>query len=305
VVAWDPDPALPARFESGVETGSEVSAHFDPMLAKVIVHAHTRLEATLRLANVLERLQSHGVTTNRDFLVNVLRHDAFLAGDTSTDFIERHSPRRERDVPSEDVRAAALAVALAGQQARRADARVLTTIPSGWRNNPSASQQVRFVHRGEDVITEYLRNGDGSFAYGINGHHGEARIIRSGDGRIELEVDGVQRTLSVASDGPRHWVQSATGEVPLVEIPRFPEPEREQVAGGYSAPIVGNIAAVNVEPGQRVSAGQVLIVLEAMKMEHLITCSEDGTVTQVLVAAGDQVEAGQVLLVVDTEEGDA
>jgi propionyl-CoA carboxylase alpha chain len=77
------------------------------------------------------------------------------------------------------------------------------------------------------------------------------------------------------------------------------------VAGGYSAPIVGNIAAVNVEPGQRVSAGQVLIVLEAMKMEHLITCSQDGTVAQVLVVAGEQVEAGQVLLVVDTEEGEA
>jgi propionyl-CoA carboxylase alpha chain len=305
LVAWDPDPALPARFESGVETGSEVSAYFDPMLAKVIVHARTRIEAALRLANVLERLRLHGVTTNRDFLVNVLRHDAFLSGDTSTDFIERHRPARERDVGDEEVRAAALAVALATQQARRAEARVLKTIPSGWRNNPSTLQQVRFVHRGEDIITEYLRNRDGGFNYDVGGQSGEARVIRSGDGRIELEIDGVQRTLSVISDGLRHWVQSATGEVRLVEIPRFPEPEREHVAGGYSAPMPGRIVAVNVEPGQRVSAGQVLIILEAMKMEHLITCTEDGTVTEVRVAAGAQVEAGQVLLVVDTGESES
>jgi len=305
LVAWDPDPTLPARFESGTETGSEVSVHFDPMLAKVIVHARTRVEAALRLANVLERLRLHGVTTNRDFLVNVLRHDAFLSGDTSTDFVERYRPAPERHVRAEEVRAATLAVALAAQQTRRAEARVLNTIPSGWRNNPSTLQHVRFVHRGEDIITEYLRNGDGSFVYDIDGHRGEARIIRSGDGRIELEIDGVQRTLSVVSDGLRHWVQSATGEVRLVEIPRFPEPELEHVAGGYAAPMPGNIVAVNVEPGQRVSAGQVLVIVEAMKMEHLITCTEDGIVKEVRVTVGAQVEAGQVLLVVDTGESEA
>ncbi len=305
LVAWEPDPSLPARFESGAETGSEASVHFDPMLAKVIVHAPTRTEAALRLTNVLERLRLHGVTTNRDFLVNVLRHDAFLAGDTTTDFIERHSPAREREAREEDVRAAAIAAALAMQGAHRAEARVLTTIPSGWRNNPSAMQQARFSHRGEDVVAGHLRNRDGGFAYDVNGHGGEARIIRSEGGRIELEIDGVQRTFSVVNDGLRHWVQSAAGEVRLVEIPRFPEPEREQVAGGYTAPMPGKVVAVNVEPGQRVSAREVLIILEAMKMEHLITCAEDGTVTEVRVAAGAQVEAGQVLLVVDTGESKA
>ncbi|MDO8614999.1 MAG: biotin carboxylase N-terminal domain-containing protein [Dehalococcoidia bacterium] len=302
LVAWEPDPALPARFESGVESGSDVSVHFDPLLAKVIVHAPTRTEAALRLANVLERLRVHGVTTNRDFLVNVLRHDAFLAGDTSTDFIERHNPPRERHVGAEEVRAAALAVALGAQQAHRAEARVLKTPPSGWRNNPSVMQEVRCVHRGEEVIARYLRHRDGGFTYEIDGQVGRARIIRSGDGRIELEIDGVQRAFSVVSDGLRHWVQSAAGEVRLVETPRFPEPEREEVAGGYAAPMPGKVVVVNVEPGRRVSAGEVLIILEAMKMEHLITCTQDGTVQQVRVTAGAQVEAGQILLVVDTGE---
>jgi len=274
--------------------------YFDPMLAKVIVHARDRSEAASRLANVLERLQLHGVTSNRDFLVNVLRHEAFIAGDTTTDFIERHNPARERNVSEEQLRAAALAAALDSQRARRAEARVLTTIPSGWRNNPSAMQQVRYLHRDEEVLTQYLRKGDGTFAYEVSGHSGEARILRSEDGWIELEIDGVQQTLSVVSEGADRWIQGPAGEVRLTEVPRFPEPERERVAGGYLAPMPGRIVSVNVSKGQQVTAGEVLVIVEAMKMEHVITCAEDGTVTEVRVAADEQVEAGHVLLVVDT-----
>jgi propionyl-CoA carboxylase alpha chain len=300
LIAWRPDPALPARFESGVEAGSEVSPYFDPMLAKVIVHARDRTEAASRLANVLERLQLPGITSNRDFLVNVLRHDAFIAGDTTTDFIERHSPARERVISEEQLRAAALAAALTSQRARRAEARALATIPSGWRNNPSAMQQVRYLHRDEEVLTQYLRQGDGAFAYEVAGHSGEARILRAEDGWTELEIDGVQQTLSVVSEGADHWVQGPAGEVRLVELPRFPEREREQTAGGYLAPMPGRIVSVKVSTGQQVTAGEVLVIVEAMKMEHVITCSEDGIVTEVRVVADEQVEAGQVLLVVDT-----
>jgi propionyl-CoA carboxylase alpha chain len=300
LIAWRPDPALPARFESGVEAGSEVSPYFDPMLAKVIVHARDRTEAASRLANVLERLQLHGVASNRDFLVNVLRHDAFVAGDTTTDFIERHGPARERDVGEEQLRAGALAAALASQQASRAEARVLATIPSGWRNNPSAMQQVRYLHRDAEMLTQYLHKGDGTFAYDVAGHEGEARIVRYEGGAIELEIDGVQHTLTVVSQGDEHWVQGAAGEVRLTEAPRFPEPERERAAGGYLAPMPGRIVSVNVKPGQQVAAGEVLVIVEAMKMEHTITCAEDGTVKEVRVVAEEQVEAGHVLLVIDT-----
>jgi len=305
LVACYPDPALPARFEMGVEAGSDVSPHFDPLLAKVIAHAPSRAEAAARLAGVLERWRLHGLTTNRDFLVNVLRHDAFLSGDTTTDFIERHAPPRERLIPAEEVQAAALALALAAQQARRADARVLERVPSGWRNNPSMMQEVHYLQRGEDVATRYLRIRDGSFTYDVNGCSGRARIMSSEGDRIELEIDGVLRSFSVTSDGPRHWIQTAAGEVRLVEAPRFPEPELEQVAGGYLAPMPGKIVAVNVKPGQRVTAGQVLIILEAMKMEHRVTCAEDGIVSEVRVTEGAQVDAGQVLLVVDTEGSEA
>ncbi|MDP2627453.1 MAG: biotin carboxylase N-terminal domain-containing protein, partial [Candidatus Rokubacteria bacterium] len=104
LLAWEEPAGLGARFDSGVVAGSEVSVHFDPMLAKVIVHAATRTEAALRLATVLERLRLHGVTTNRDFLVGVLRHEAFLAGHTTTDFIERHRPPLRREPGEAELR---------------------------------------------------------------------------------------------------------------------------------------------------------------------------------------------------------
>ncbi|MEO6196670.1 MAG: biotin carboxylase N-terminal domain-containing protein [Dehalococcoidia bacterium] len=305
LLTWTPDPALPARFESGVESGSHISPYFDPMLAKVIVHAPTRTEAALRLASVLERLKLHGLTTNRDFLVNVLRHDAFIAGDTTTHFIQKHTPARQRDVGPDEVLAAALAVALNKQQLNRAAARVLATIPSGWRNNPSAMQEIQLTHRGEPVVARYMRHRDDSFAYDVGEQTGIVRLLASHNGTLDLEIDGIKRQLSVTSDGLQHWVQSSTGEVALTEVPRFPEQEQEQVAGGYSAPMPGRIVAVHAEPGQQVKAGEVLIILEAMKMEHRIACAEDGAVIEVRVVTGQQVEAGDVLLIIDTGEGKA
>ncbi|HLC27917.1 MAG TPA: biotin carboxylase N-terminal domain-containing protein [Dehalococcoidia bacterium] len=303
IVAWRPDPQHPARVESGVSAGTEVAVHFDPMLAKVIVHAPTRTEAAFRLAKSLERLQLHGVVTNRDFLVNVLRHDAFIAGDTRTDFIERHQPARERQMPPVEVGRAALAVALATQELHRAGTRILTTIPSGWRNNPSMMQLVRYTHRGEEVVAGYLSRRDGAFSCEVNGQSVEARVIKSADGQIEVEIDGLRSTFSVISEGANHWVQSSAGEVALVETPRFPRPTQEQETGSYAAPMPGKIVAINVEAGQAVNAGQVLIVLEAMKMEHRITCSEAGIVKELRVRVGEQVDAGQVMLVVEAGEG--
>ncbi len=303
LLAWEPDPALPARFESGVESGALVSPHFDPMLAKVIVRAPTRMEAAMRLANVLERLRVHGITTNRDFLVNVLRHEAFLAGDTTTHFIEKHEPPRQRTVSADEIAEAALAVALTTQQVNRAAARVLQTIPSGWRNNPSALQEMKLARGESTLVARYIRNRDGSFNYAVGEKSGVVQINGFANGALDLAIDGVQRRFALTSHGLQHWVQSTSGEVTFTEIPRFPEPEQQAISGGYTAPMPGRIVAVNVEQGQQVTAGETLIILEAMKMEHRITCSDDGTVGEVRVSTGQQVEAGDVLLIVESTGG--
>ena len=103
VLAWTPSTVGKARFDSGVETGSEISTQFDPMIAKVIVHAPSRREAAGRLARVLETTEIQGLRTNRDFLVATLRTREFLAGDTTTDFIERVEPARTRDIARQEL----------------------------------------------------------------------------------------------------------------------------------------------------------------------------------------------------------
>jgi len=317
LLAWEEPAGLGARFDSGVVAGSEVPVHFDPLLAKVIVHAATRSEAALRLATVLERLRVHGVTTNRDFLVGVLRHEAFLAGDTTTDFIERHRPARRREPGEAELRWAALAAGLGDQARRRAAARVLGTAPSGWRNNPAAMQETRYQHGHAEVVVRYRRGRDGAFAWECLGASGQARleVVKAApgaggaptdsaldwDATADLEVDGVKRRLRLLRHGGHWWVQAGAGEVRLAEVPRFPLPVHAQVPGAHTAPMPGRVVALGVAPGDQVVPGQPLVTLEAMKMEHHVAAVAAGRVAEVRVEIGAQVDTGDLLVVVESE----
>ncbi len=306
LVRFEPDPTIPVRMDSGVETGSEVSIHFDPMLAKFIAHAPTRTEAAMKLASALERMRVHGVTTNRDFLVNVLRSEPFLAGDTTTQFIDVHRPARSRPADEAMLRAALVATALVEQARNRASATVLRGVPGGWRNNPSQMQQLRYRTGEQELAVQYLSGRDGSFAYEIGEHRGIARLLGLDGDRAPVEVDGIFETLTVVKSGREVWAQGNGGEIHLVEVPRFPEPEAETIHGGYTAPMPGKVIAVHVGVGDRVAKGQVVIILEAMKMEHRIVAAADGIVSEVRVHEGGQVEAGTLLLVIEADsEGTA
>ena len=145
VLLFERSKVADARFDSGIETGSVVGIEFDPMLAKVIVHAPTRVEAALRLARVLETTRLQGIVTNRDFLVSVLREQAFLDGDTTTDFIERIDPPRGREPNRGEMIEAAIAAAMIAQGDRRADSKTLNRIPSGWRNSVMPPELVEYT----------------------------------------------------------------------------------------------------------------------------------------------------------------
>ena len=152
------NPSVPGiRLDSGVVTGSEIGIHYDPLLAKVISVAQTREEAARALAGTLARSRLHGVVTNRDLLVRVLRHPAFLAGDTDTSFFERHGidalaePLADKDAH----RLSALAAALADAARNRAAAQVLAGVPSGWRNLPSTPQRKSYDGVGGEQDVEY------------------------------------------------------------------------------------------------------------------------------------------------------
>ncbi|MDA8340865.1 MAG: carbamoyl-phosphate synthase L chain ATP-binding protein [Actinomycetota bacterium] len=297
LAAFEPAPAPEVRWESGVERGSVVTVAFDPMLAKVIAHAPTRTEAAGRLALALERLHLGGVTTNRDFLAASLRSEGFLSGDTTTAFIEKYRPALALALTDGDRRWAAVAAALWLQGANRADTPVLAGLPSGWRNARLPDQRVTFRSGDDEIEVAYQLRRDGSFALGGGG---VARVHRWTELNVDVEVDGRRAVTRVTRAGDRCFVQVPGGTVELAVVPRFTVPGAGEVEGGLVAPMPGTVVDVRTEVGARVAAGQTLVVLEAMKMEHRINAPAAGLVTELLVKVGQQVENGAALLVLES-----
>jgi len=304
LVAFEPAPAPAVRWDSGVAQGTVIGTAFDPMLAKVIAHGPTRTEAAGRLALALERLHLGGVTTNRDFLVATLRTPAFLAGDTTTDFIERVAPLRRLALSAGELERLAATAALWLQGENRANASVLAEAPSGWRNARLPFQRVTLVAAGQEIRVGYRSLRDGTFQ--LEGVAGVARIHAWVPGGIDVEIDGRRLRSRVTRAADRLVVHGSRGDVEFAIQPRFVIPGRSEAPGGFAARMPGKVIDVRVRVGDAVRAGQTLLVLEAMKMENPMIATGDGVVTEVRVAVGDQVESGAVLLVVEApgaEEG--
>jgi len=301
-------PRLPGlRIDSGVESGSEVSPFYDPMIAKVVAWAETREEAASLLALALQRARLHGLVTNRELLVRILGHPEFLSGDTDTAFLERHSPvELGGPLPDQtEVRLAAVAAALSAQAERRAGSTLVGSVPSGWRNSPSQLQETIFDSDQSAIRIGYRFEPRGGLVVAIDGEPpAEMELVGMDADRIGLRVGRLLSWFDISRVGGVHHVDGPGGYVRLVERPRFPEAAREEDPGSLHAPMPGRIVKVTVVDGDSVSDGQVLIVMEAMKMEHSLRAPYDGVVRWVMVAAGDQVEAGQVLAVVDAEPVD-
>ena len=298
---WAPATGEGVRFDSGVESGSEVSIDFDTMIAKVIVKAPTRREAASRLARVLETTRLQGITHNRDFLVSVLRSPEFLRGDTSTDFIERVAPARERSFSDEDLALAATAAALQARALRRAGAKVLASVTAGFRNSVMPPERVDYLVGERKLKLEYRAQRDGSLVVSVDGSARRTRVLRSSGADIDLEVEGRRSALAITSVGARRLVHGEFGDVELIELPRFAVAGPAQAGGALKAPMPGRVLAISVAPGESVVRGQLLMVLEAMKMEHRITAPADGIVQAIRVAEGEQVANGALLAVLDDQ----
>jgi propionyl-CoA carboxylase alpha chain len=298
---WAPATGEGVRFDSGVESGSEVSIDFDTMIAKVIVKAPTRREAASRLARVLETTRLQGITHNRDFLVSVLRSPEFLRGDTHTDFIERVAPARERSFSDEDLALAATATALQARALRRTSAKVLASVTAGFRNSVMPPERVDYLVGERKLKLEYRAQRDGSLVVSVDGSARRTRVLRSSGADIDLEVDGRRSALAITSVGARRLVHGEFGDVELIELPRFAVAGPAQAGGALKAPMPGRVLAISVAPGESVVRGQLLMVLEAMKMEHRITAPVDGIVQAIRVAEGEQVANGALLAVLDDQ----
>jgi propionyl-CoA carboxylase alpha chain len=309
IECFEADPAPGIRVESGVESGSEISAFYDPMLAKVIAHGATREVAAATLATSLEGLRVAGVPTNRESLAAILRSPGFLSGDTTTAFLEENPqvavPVLERRELGLHLAAAALGLA----EQERVGQPWAALAPAGWRNIPALPEVRRFGYSelGADLSVEvhYARDREGGVDVTLVGE-GVGTALRVDRTRAEgstvmVEVDGVGGWFTVRRAGDWVLVTGLGRTTVLRVLPRHPDASDHAHDHGLVTPVPGTVTAVLVEPGAHVATGDTLVILEAMKMEHRIKADEDGVVAEVRVAVGDSVDAHHVVAVLEGE----
>ncbi|MGI8727115.1 MAG: biotin/lipoyl-containing protein, partial [Solirubrobacterales bacterium] len=197
-----------------------------------------------------------------------------------------------------ELRAAAPAATLAGMLERHHSQSLLRFAPPGWRNNPSVPQRTGLSCGDREVEVAY-RLGRGraeGLEVKVDGEPVEVVLRPIADpARVDLEVEGVRRRYSVAHDEDRWFVNSPRGQVELIELPRYPLQGTAAAEGALVAPMPGKVLSLAVSAGEQVDAGQVVAVLEAMKMEHELVASASGAIEAFEVEEGDQVEAGATI----------
>jgi propionyl-CoA carboxylase alpha chain len=231
------------RLDAGVTDGSVVGVHYDGMLAKLIAWAPSRHEAARLLAATLARAEIHGVVTNRDLLVRVLRHPKFRTGGADIGFLDQHPEVFAPLLSSVDaVRLSCLAAALAGAATRRVGAAVQASLPSGWRNVPTGAQTTVYDGPAGPVEVSYRLDRAGELASwwvraidpeeldlaGLGesaptDDHPPVAVISVGPARVVLDVAGIRLAFGVHRLGEVSYVDSAEGSVSLTELPRFPK----------------------------------------------------------------------------------
>ena len=296
MIAFEPSDDPLVRWDVGIESGSNITANFDPMLAKVISFGETRLEAANKLALALENSHFGGMKTNRDYLVSILRSKEYLDGDTTTDFVERVNLNSEVDLTEEEIFNFAKVGAMWMQGKNRSEAMVLQNIQSGWNNARLPYQEVKLLLDDQEYRVKYKSLKDGNFV------STESEIIRMFDWYedfIDVEISNVRYRSKITMDDDLLLIQTHKGNLLFKILPKFNITQEEAIKGGLTAPMPGKVVEIKIKKGSNIKKGDTLVILEAMKMEHKVLAPDNGKIKEVLIKENDQVENGQTLVVLD------
>jgi propionyl-CoA carboxylase alpha chain len=295
IVCYEPYKNKSIRWDSGVQKGYEVGTNFDPMLSKVISWAPNRTDACLQLATALEKSCIGGVKTNKDFLVECIRHPEFLAGNTTSDFIEIQSPNRKKVLNDHDKNNLMIAGALWISQTNIKNKNKLRFIKHSWTNGRLPHQNISFQFENEIHQIKYSYINKGS----ISILEKNVEIISFDNEMLECVIDDIRSQYQIYRDEDRLFVFDSFNDIQLKVLPRFVDPSTSSIEGGLLAPMPGKISEVLIKKDQKVKAGQSLMIIEAMKMEQTIKSPNAGKISKIMVKKGQQVENGESLLVID------
>ena len=293
--AYDTSLASEVRWDSGVEEGSVIGTDFDPMLSKVISWAPNRIDAANKLARGLERAHMGGVVTNRQFLISCLRNESFISGNTTTDFIEREALETKKNLSANELHQTSTAVALWLAQQNRVSDPVTGFMPANWTNGRMPLQRVKLLFIQDEIEVKYKLNKDN--LYEVMGSICE--IYHCDIAGIDVEIDSHRFYAHVTEAGSEITINMPFGDVNASVLPRFIEPGNDVPEGGLIAPMPGKVIDVKVKKGSKVKAGDTLVIIEAMKMEHAIKATETGKIAKVMIKLNDQVDNGATLLVLE------
>jgi geranyl-CoA carboxylase alpha subunit len=294
---WRPPTGCGVRVDSGVESGTVISPHYDPMLAKIIAHGRDRSEARRRLIGALERTTVVGLTTNRTLLARILRHERFADGEVTTAFLDEVDVRHDPTPTSAELAAAAALL----HRRREADARVRSPGLAGWSSN------------GELRTLQSLAVADRLVGVEITGITTDLRVTVDGASHAvdvsrapaELWIDGSKTSVDCCCPAPdRVAVRFGHLNLDVRDVLLAPpDIVRTAGTGEVTAPMHGTVTTTLVDAGDEVAAGQRLLVLEAMKMEQPLVADIAGSIVEI-VAAGEQVAADDVVARIEPKEAE-
>lgn len=297
ILQWmEPDAFMKVRFDSGVTVGSYVDVHYDSMLAKCITVANNRKQAIQDMLQALEETVVMGVTTNIQFLKELLRNPAFHDGSFDTKLIEREYAGYTANFSEIEKHELVMAAALWGWL-QRSEKVPFTPQLNGWRNIFYKPQQFAFDFKGEVISGTYRKKAGNSFDMTVGDKCYEVELSLTTESGLSLTVNGhLQHYMAVNNEADYYVHRTSTGTVKLKAVPRFTEPGSDLKKDGYYSPMPGEVIKVLVKPGDKVSNGQRLLIMSSMKMETAIEAHADGTVEEVYVTEKSFVEANTALV---------
>jgi 3-methylcrotonyl-CoA carboxylase alpha subunit len=305
-----PAPSAHVRIDSGVVEGDTVTIHYDPMIAKLIVHDADRPRALARLRDALADCAIEGPKSNIAFLERLVRHPAVVDGTIDTSYLDRHLDEflpGPDAAPARDLLAAAATARLLRQEADTAARAAASTDPGspwaladGWRLGHAGARPIAFLH-GETERRVVAHGHAGHYRLEIDGDTVDVAAARFDGDALELRLDGTRRRLRAWADARQVLVHDGAHRLAMapVEVYRSQAGAAGAGADRVLAPMPGRVVVVRAAAGDQVTEGQELLVLEAMKMELALKAPRDGTVAEVRAAEGEFVEADAALVVLE------